>query len=56
MMKRTDVFLSAGTLGLALVAVMAVAATAYLKKRGLERPPIPWDEIEAVKEQPPWSL
>ncbi len=26
-MKRTDVFLSAGTLGLALVAVMAVAAT-----------------------------
>jgi len=46
--------------GLSAAARMLVgarkAATAYLKKRGLERPPIPWDEIEAVKEQPPWSL
>ena len=28
------------------------AAAAYLKKRGLERPQIPWDEIEAVKGPP----
>ncbi len=28
---------------------------AYLKKRGLARPRIPWDEVEAVKERPPRS-
>ncbi len=27
------------------------AAAAYLKKRGLERPRIPWAEVEAVKEE-----
>lgn len=27
------------------------AAAAYLKKRGLERPLIPWAEVEAVKEE-----
>jgi hypothetical protein len=26
-------------------------AAAYLRKHGLARPPIPWDEIDAVKEQ-----
>ena len=29
---------------------MRRSAAAYLKKRGLARPPIPWGEIEAVKE------
>jgi len=27
------------------------ATAAYLKKRGLERPRIPWDEVDAVKEE-----
>lgn len=31
------------------------ATTAYLKRRGLPRPRIPWDEIEAVKEPTPRS-
>jgi hypothetical protein len=26
-------------------------ATAYLQKRGLARPPIPWDEVKALHEQ-----
>ena len=45
-----------GTGGIRGVARMLIGArkstTAYLKKRGLARPRIPWDEIEDVKEQP----
>ncbi len=48
-----------GGIGFRAAARMLVGARkttkAYLKKRGLARPRIPWDEVEAVKERPPRS-